>query len=266
MDNNQSSEAICERTAHGWLRPYLVILDQQFSKRWDYWLRTLDAGQILEEPIPQIRWSGQGHRDARKNLDACLAHCRDRFPLEAFHLFVDWLLFGFGDPLAKDFPPQVSEELNAAWYTTFNLGLFLQHPHDYLGDVASELIGRSNPTAYFPTPMTVCVMMAQMTMQEAEKTSSVCDPCVGSGRLLMTASNISLNLFGVDIDARIIKVCKANMWMYVPWGVVKPDFVDLRSVSTPIEQGNTLTIPPIQKTTPEAQKALLAKNGQLSLF
>ena len=36
--NAPTDEEILERTTRGWLRPYLIALDQMFSKRWDYWL------------------------------------------------------------------------------------------------------------------------------------------------------------------------------------------------------------------------------------
>lgn len=157
-------------------------------------------------------------------------------------------------------------KLNADWYKTFNLGLFLKYPHDYLGDFAAEMVGngKNNPTAYFPTPMNVCVMIAKMTMIDANKTSSVCDPCVGSGRLLMVASNYSINIYGMDIDFRILQICKANMWMYVPWGVVKFEIEGLESRGKPIERGDALA--PVQATTKEVQKKLLKEGGQMALF
>lgn len=243
----------------GWLRPYLCRLDY-FTGRWDYWLRTLEAGEVLDEPIPQIQWS-RGHDDARKNLASCLKHCTHYFADEAFNLFVQWLLYGFGDPSIKERDARITPEMNAAWYQTFNLGLYLQHPADYLGEYAAEIYGsrRHNPTGFFPTPIHVCVLMAAMTMREAVKTSSVCDPCVGTGRLLMVASNYSLNLYGMDIDLSILRVCKINMWLYVPW-VIAP----LPSFAQP-QQGNSL-VPPLQQVTPEVQQQLLGKAKQLDLF
>ena len=76
-----------------------------------------------------------------------------------------------------------------------------------LGQYAAELYGngKHNPTAYFPTPMHLCDLMVKMLMDKTDKTASVCDPCVGSGRLLMVASNYSLNLYGMDIDPLILK-------------------------------------------------------------
>lgn len=224
MKTLPTDEQILERTFRGWLRSYLIALDQMFSNRWDYWLRTLEAGEVLDEPIPQIEWPGFGHDEPKKNLESCIDHCHGWFGRQAFNLFVEWLLFGFGDPSVKEIPTRIEPSVNAFWYKTFNLGLYLKYPHDYLGEYAAELYGngRHNPTAYFPTPMHISVMMAKMVMSEKDKTASVCDPCVGSGRLLMAASNYSLNLYGIDIDFAILNVCKVNMWTYVPWGVGRP--------------------------------------------
>ena len=87
-------------------------------------------------------------------------------------MFVEWLLFGFGDPAVKEFPERIAPSVNAIWYQTFNLGLFLKHPHDYLGEYAAELYGNGkfNSTAYFPTPMNVSVMMVKMTNQPMVRT------------------------------------------------------------------------------------------------
>ena len=165
-----------------------------FFKRWDYWLRTISEGRILDEPIPQISWPGFGHSDPKKNLETCINYYRNRFSREAFNLLVEWLLFGLGDPTVQKFPEKVEPSVNAFWYKTFNLGLLLKYPHDYLGEYAAEVYssGRHNPTGYFPTPMTVSVMMAAMTLRAKDKTASVCDPCVRSGRLLLAASNHSI--------------------------------------------------------------------------
>ena len=260
-------EQIRERTVHGWLRPYLLALDGMFLNRWDYWLRTVEAGEVLAEPIPQIHWSGSGHEEPRKNLAACIDHSFHRLSRQSFSLFVEWLLFGFGAPSQKELPRQIEPDVNAFWYKTFNLGLFLKYPHDYLGEYAAGLYGkgRNNPTAYFPTPMNICVMMAQMLFDGKDKTASVCDPCVGSGRLLLVASNYSLNLYGVDIDYNILQVCKANMWMYVPWCVGRPQIKGLKP-SAPFQHPEISTLQPIQQTTPEVQQKLIGFGQQMELF
>jgi hypothetical protein len=45
----------------------------------------------------------------------------------------------------------------------------------------------------------------------------VLDPAVGSGRLLLHASNYSYCLYGCDIDPLVAAICRVNAVLYVPW-------------------------------------------------
>ena len=49
------------------------------------------------------------------------------------------------------------------------------------------------------------------------RTFSVCDPAVGSGRMLLHSSNFSLCLFGQDIDPLAVAMCLINGALYAPW-------------------------------------------------
>jgi type I restriction-modification system DNA methylase subunit len=49
------------------------------------------------------------------------------------------------------------------------------------------------------------------------RTYRICDPCVGSGRMLLHASNYSLSLYGQDIDPLAVTMCKINGALYAPW-------------------------------------------------
>ena len=89
--NEPSDEEICKRAKRGWLIPYLSAIDYAFSKRWDYWTRTFEAGKVLDEPIPQIDWLSIGNNEPTKNLEKCINLCDNRFSRTALDLFVDWL-------------------------------------------------------------------------------------------------------------------------------------------------------------------------------
>lgn len=91
-----------------------------FTKRWDYWLKTLEKGRVLEEPIPKIHWLGSPNPEANKNIESCLDYSRARMGSQAFSNFVDWLLYGFGDHETEVMPPRVDPETNSQWYRTFN--------------------------------------------------------------------------------------------------------------------------------------------------
>jgi N-6 DNA methylase len=97
-------------------------------------------------------------------------------------------------------------------------------PADYFGDVMCELKGRRNRTGFYPTPHSVCEMMARMTFFDAGRDgavdlrkATVCDPCVGTGRMLLHAANYSLRLYGQDIDPRVVQACLINGALYAPW-------------------------------------------------
>jgi hypothetical protein len=67
--------------------------------------------------------------------------------------------------------------------------------------------------------MTVVQFMTEALMMEGYRpiTEAMIDPCVGTGRMLLTASNYSVNLHGQDIDEVVLKAANINFWLYVPW-------------------------------------------------
>jgi hypothetical protein len=118
----------------------------------------------------------------------------------------------------------LTDEGNEKLYRRVNLGPLLARPHDYLGEyVAAGKSGGWNPTGFYPTPHNVVECMVRMTMHDTRaegrdpRLMSVCDPCLGSGRMLLHASNYSLCLFGQDIDPLAVAMCKVNGALYAPW-------------------------------------------------
>ena len=210
-----------ERTCKGWLLPLLFQIDSFFSGRWWYWTRTLENGAFIDEHIPQIDFLDFPNQEAMKNLTGCLA-MYNRFGGFRFPDFLDWLLWGFGESGNR---ASISDEANEFLYRTFNLGLLLQYPHDYLGQILTEEKSGywNNPNAFYPTPHVVCSMMAKMQFADAvrERTDlsikRAVDPCVGTGRMLMYASNYCLRLYGADIDRVCVAACKVNGYLYMPW-------------------------------------------------
>jgi len=54
----------------------------------------------------------------------------------------------------------------------------------------------------------------------------VMDPCAGTGRMLLAASNHSYRLHGCDINPTVIKVTLVNGFLYAPWLVRPFPFLD----------------------------------------
>ena len=252
------------RDKKGWLIPYLLGLDNMFYKRWDYWTRICISGRIPSDPIPFIRFQPsyayqkkQVYKNVRKCLDFA-AHISN--PLEQF---IDWLLWGFNR--GNSFP-LISEKTDDYWYRTFNMGLFYKEPADHWGEIASEYLGRKNSLGFFSTPGNVVEMMVRMNFgdkpEHEHKRLSVCDPCCGTGVMLLYASNYSLNLYGVDISLLLTKIAQVNAFIYVPWMAYRPLNLTIfdeteQSMITEIELPAGIKIPHCNNCNGNSQSFLL---------
>ena len=103
-------------------------------------------------------------------------------------------------------------------YQVFCLDAMLLWPHDYFGTLLSES-SYGKKQGFYPTPHHICDFMTQIVCDEQRdsRTETVCDPCVGTGRFLLHASNHSLRLYGMDIDLTLCKATLVNGYMYAPW-------------------------------------------------
>jgi hypothetical protein len=71
---------------------------------------------------------------------------------------------------------------------------------------------------FYPTPMSVVTLMEKMTFVPGDqRCQTVNDPCVGTGRMLLAASNRSLRLSGQDIQRRCVLATFINGALYAPW-------------------------------------------------
>ena len=145
-----------------------------------------------------------------------------------FRYFLNWLLWGFGHPGQEEAPPEPEGCKGASdrLYQIFNIGLLLLYPYDYLGDLLCQnSYGKHN--GFFPTPHTLVELMVSMLYDPARRagqemrTQTVMDPALGTGRMLLHASNHSLHLYGMDIDATMCQATLVNGYLYAPW-LVKP--------------------------------------------
>jgi hypothetical protein len=208
----------------GWLLYYRLLCEEHpdIAPRWRYWIRTREAGRLLDEPVPKVRFEHCAPREIVKLLENWL-HAIERLhhhhwsPME---VLLDWLLWGFG---LIDRSPELSERLHETLYREVNIGPLLLKPYDYFGEWIANQRGKWNPHAFFPTPHTVVEFMTQMAFEAQSegdlRTKTVMEPCLGSGRMLLHASNHSLRLYGVDIDPLLVKASLVNGALYAPWMV-----------------------------------------------
>ena len=190
---------------HGWLLPFLLLAEDSLWGRWSHWHDMMLAGGIIA-PIPIINW--ESNPAARRMLEASLNSITQHGSWQGwgswqvFDYFLDWLLFGFGHSGQPELPaePHGCEGAGERLYQVFNLETLLAWPHDYLGEILAEN-RHGQHLGFYPTPMEVARMMAAMTLNgEDARSKSVCDPCVGTGRLLLAASNHSYRLYGCDLN------------------------------------------------------------------
>ena len=208
----------------GWLLAYVIPLDAvvpAVADRWGYHLRTLEAGRLLDEPIPQIAFRSPDRRVFAWLHDwSRLIGC-DCGGWSDFRSLLDWLSWGLA--LSQE-EPRLADDKHEKLYRSVNLGRLLERPSDYLGEyVATSKAKGWNPTAFYPTPHQVVECMVRLTMGNTAgdgrdpRTLRTCDPCVGSGRMLLHTSNFSLYLYGQDIDPLAVAMCKINGALDAPW-------------------------------------------------
>lgn len=97
---------------------------------------------------------------------------------------------------------------------------------DILGDLFQGGITYGE-AGQFLSPEPICQMMAAMTVGEEEGIGkkSVCDPCCGSGRMLLAVADLKPHweFVGQDVDLRCVRMTAINLALrnlygYVIWG------------------------------------------------
>jgi len=99
---------------------------------------------------------------------------------------------------------------------------------DVLGDMFQGGITYGE-AGQFLTSESICQLMARMTMKGADaapgERKSVCDPCCGSGRMLLAAADIQpgWEFVGQDVDLRCVRMTAINfalrnLYGYAIWG------------------------------------------------
>ncbi len=212
-------------TYRGFLLPYAVQLHHSqalIPDRWGYYFQILRCG-LTPDSIPHLSFCSSPDRGTIRAIERWINLIEETsLAGSSFQTIVDWMAWALG---VSDNQPALADSLQEKLYRTVNIEPWLLHPYDYLGDVLAEQRSRGwNTTGFFPTPHAVCEMITQLTMNEANstnghdpRTQSIMDPCCGTGRMLLHASNYSLNLHGMDIDPLVLTIIKINGALYCPW-------------------------------------------------
>ena len=260
-----------EPLKRGWLLPYLTGLDDLCWGRWDHWTETMLAGRVLADPIPQITFNSHGPLPtiARKSLENALnsieryGHWQSWGSFRNFDYLLDWMLFGFGYGGQKTEPEPPVEGASERLYQTLDLGPMILAPNDYTGDLLAEN-NHGRHLGFFPTPMEICQLLTSMNFADATeaavaagadpRTQTVQDPCVGTGRMLLAASNHSYRLFAQDISQTMVKSTIVNLYLYAPWGAKPFPFLDRqesRATRAAVGTADALSSPLVAIPCPE---------------
>lgn len=244
----------------GWLVPYLQMSENhpQVAKRYDYVLRTIDAGRLLDEPLPQVRFCSEFSAEVKpgmRMLGKCLQTVEYRSgSWNGIRELCEWIGFALGVTTEAS---KLGEDVQEFLYRNFNLEPLLLNPSDYLGQMLCETShGKKN--GFYPTPINICECMVAMTSGDLSggdrRHETVMDPAVGTGRMLLVASNYSMRLFGQDIDYLCVLITKINLALYAPWFYIPESFFPEK------RKENEQTVPGkreiIIKPAAEAPKAL----------
>jgi hypothetical protein len=244
---------------HGWMLPALLHLDDCLWGRWNYWARCHEAdGHLPKEPIPRIEFLTVPHPATRRMLEISL----DCIPQHGswrtwggwtyFDYLLAWLLFGLGHKGQCELPTEPAGCTGASnrLFQIFALDALLLWPHDYFGCLLTEnAFGRSQ--GFYPTPHNVCEFMTQILCDEERdmRTETVCDPCVGTGRMLLHASNHSLRLYGMDMSETVCKATLVNGYLWALWLVRPIPWLDreLAALEHMVHDGDSVSNPVAQE-------------------
>lgn len=229
----------------GWLIPYLQMSEAHplVSPRYDYVLRTLDTGELLDEPLPQIHFVSEFSPQTKPGL-SMLNKCLETVEYKSgswngIRELCEWLAFALG---VVPEPSKLSADVQEFLYRNFNLEPLLLVPSDYLGFMLCET-NHGKKNGFFPTPIAVVEMMVRMTCGDIgdgidRRCELFSDPSgCGTGRMLLAGSNYSMRLYGMDIDYLCVLITKINLSLYAPWFYIPESFFPERAVN-PAENEN----------------------------
>ena len=167
-------------------------------------------------------------------MKAYLALCRSvsGSPETVFDNLLRFIIHGFhvgGAPM-KDWPyaPERSADFMAflkVWTASLAEIFALRPWYDFLGYIYEMSVAgprRKSGNGQFFTPVHVCDMMAAIAGGKNEGEETACDPCCGSGRLLLArhADNPGAILYANDLDRTCVMMTICNFIVHGCKGVV----------------------------------------------
>jgi hypothetical protein len=254
---SSDADVLERQQERGWLLPYLWVIDaygwhkpggfdeqeRLGNYRWVYWNWIVEHKALPEEPIPHLAFQPTPSNEDAKLVQEWLTYPVSHYGWwydEAWLHLVNWMLHGFGRRQMDDAVQRIPDDVKAQWYRQVDLHVLLRNPCDWSAFILQGGLQRdkrkaspwAKSTGFFSTPMQVVNMMVDMSMGmdkgkplEDTRLLTVCDPCCGTGSMLLAASNYSLRLYGMDIVLDLCLCTELNGWLWAPWLVWMPDAV-----------------------------------------
>lgn len=208
----------------GWLLYYVQAAESLVrgdASRWEYYGEACVTGRLPDRPIPRLAFGSPDPAASKALLKWAELVGGDRGGWSDFRTLVDW--FAWGLALTRTPPRYPTPGAAEALYKAVDVSVLLRAPYDYWGATIAERIAPGwNSAAFYPTPHGVCELLALANFGGADagvdtRGLKVHDPCVGTGRMLLHASNDSMRLYGQDVDPLVLACCKINGALYAPW-------------------------------------------------
>lgn len=166
---------------------YSIEIFKRISRLWDKVLYKADIDQFFDIALAALERREDDYLDLVNGVDKDVLNCYVEIFSELLAYFIDG---NYGDPLGTFYMDRFSHGRGGEYYTPWN----------------------------------VAYMMAKML--DPTENDTICDPCCGSGILLLAtrciihekygwiaSSRFGRNMYGMDISSRGAKMAKINMYM-----------------------------------------------------
>lgn len=192
-----------------------------YSERWKWWFEVASLEGTPTTPYPEM-----GFATEMKESDTpyrMIKSCVSPFTYDhnVFNELVQFMLFSFGDSETPNLN-HIDQRKISHFRRTIDLKVFLDYPGDYWGHFLEVHMshGERSMNGFFTTPPALCKLMVDLTIEDDRQenlTKSFCDPCCGTLRMGLFASDKGvLQISGQDVSRTIYEVAKLNSYLYLP--------------------------------------------------
>lgn len=215
---------------HGRLLPELLRLDAIYQGRYELWHQTKTQPNLTlktlarPEPIPFLKPGDAGFDKTLTMLKACFRAVggeSQKPGMREVSYLAKWILFSLGHPYQTHPPTLETSTVGARRKSLeheFDLSQLIRFPSDYFGHLLAHSQYGQRHTRFYPTLQPVAALMAELGHQvdRSPTPMRIFDPCLGTGRLALEASNYARALIGWERDRPLLEVALANFMLYAP--------------------------------------------------